>query len=721
MPSAVPVSSPRGRGLTRVRLLLVLLALLTLGLTPVTSADAAPASGTPLAIRLTGLSPAVVPTHGRLVVTGTVTNRSNQQWRDINIHAFASTVPLTTRAEVAAAAKSPIDAAVGNRWDSPHAFEGVGNLAPGESAKFRLSIPRSDLIIPRNKPGVYWFGVHALGTSPQGRDLTADGRARTFLAEPTAKAAARPATVSVVLPFRAAVRRDAEGRLRRPADWVRLLTGGGRLNRLLRLAESAPGDSVNLVVDPAVLDAIATVAYGPTDPAAPTATNQGTGTTTASPSPTESPSSTPSGQPTPSASPRPSKGVSAVQAARAAAYLTALVRTTGNQRTFATGYGDPDVAAMAASAPYLLQKSRTLAFATTAKYGINAAPVVAPVDGYLTDADLTATDSRSTVILGDHGHPKKRSQWRSGLGQTLLIGSDSVAAGGPSPGPRTDLLAMRQRILAEASLMTGSRSSGPLVVVLPDGWNPGPDWRNSDFFGTLQQPWLQLSGIGDSSPIDPIRQQLRVPAAARAHVLPTSVVAATRSVAQHARVFANALANPVGVNDAFDKVALQFPSYHSRGSAPSAEVGARALATDVTMRLDGVRVEGSDPVTLSGSGTFVVTLVNDLDVSVKVTLRASHLAQGLRLTMPDTITIPAHRRATVPVRAHASGAIVEQVVLSAATDKGARIGTPLQFTVRNSQAGTFIWLVMGAGGLLLVGMIARRLLRRGFRTRSPAQ
>ena len=46
------------------------------------------------------------------------------------------------------------------------------------------------------EPGVYWIGVHALGSNADGRDLVADGRARTFIPLVTKDQAKR--TVDVV-------------------------------------------------------------------------------------------------------------------------------------------------------------------------------------------------------------------------------------------------------------------------------------------------------------------------------------------------------------------------------------------------------------------------------------------------------------------------------------------------------------------------------------------
>ena len=139
----------------------------------------------------------------------------------------------------------------------------IGDLPPGKSTDFTLRIPRSELPIP-DQPGVYWVGVHALGTNKLGRDTVADGRARTFA--PLYRATTPKTDLTMVVPFRAKVRRDSTGALSEPKRWERLLGGQGRLERILGVVESAGSTPVTLVVDPAVLDAADTLAGTPRGP-----------------------------------------------------------------------------------------------------------------------------------------------------------------------------------------------------------------------------------------------------------------------------------------------------------------------------------------------------------------------------------------------------------------------------------------------------------------------
>ena len=55
---------------------------------------------------------------------------------------------------------------------------------------------------------------------------------------------------------------------------------------------------------------------------------------------------------------------------------------------------------------------------------------------------------------------------------------------------------------------------------------------------------------------------------------------------------------------------------------------------------------------------------------------------------------------------------MHEVTLLATTENGERLGSEVQFNVRTSNVGFVIWLVMGAGGAVLLGMIVFRIVKR---------
>ena len=88
--------------------------------------------------------------------------------------------------------------------------------SPARRRRFTVRLPRSKL--PVSTPGVYWFGVHALGADRGGSQLSAAGRDRTFLPLVPASVtnSGRVEQTSLVLPVRAGVIRAPDGTSRTP-------------------------------------------------------------------------------------------------------------------------------------------------------------------------------------------------------------------------------------------------------------------------------------------------------------------------------------------------------------------------------------------------------------------------------------------------------------------------------------------------------------------------
>src|SRR5262245_12240386 len=152
----------------------------------------------PLSVSIDQLSPSTIPATGSVRVSGFVTNDDTETWSTINVRPFISTTPLTTPDQLAEAAALPPDAIVGERINDERHKDFMEELAPGESMPYTVSVPRKLLHV--STPGVYWFGVHALGENAEGRDDIADGRARTFLPlVPDGRPGEEPA--SIVIPL----------------------------------------------------------------------------------------------------------------------------------------------------------------------------------------------------------------------------------------------------------------------------------------------------------------------------------------------------------------------------------------------------------------------------------------------------------------------------------------------------------------------------------------
>lgn len=219
-------------------------------------ATTSPAEPTPLQVNVTELTPATLRPKGKLTISGTVTNHSPHSWQAINVHPFVSSQPITTVAQLREANATAETAFVGSRLVDEDTFVALGDLEPGQSRSFSITLRRAALPVG-DDDGVYWIGVHALGQNPEnGRETL--GRFRTFISSRPVKASA---AFSVLIPVRQAVTYAPDGRILDAERWVDDLTDG-RLGRIVELLETLPDDSFTLVVDPALLAVAAQLAQG---------------------------------------------------------------------------------------------------------------------------------------------------------------------------------------------------------------------------------------------------------------------------------------------------------------------------------------------------------------------------------------------------------------------------------------------------------------------------
>jgi hypothetical protein len=667
-------------------------------------AAAAPAvEATPLTVQLTQLSPSTMPRKGRIVLSGTVRNDSEEIWSAINVHPVVGRNPLTSRDQLTAAAASDPAVEIGTRLTQVGQFAAIGDLVPGQSTTFTISLKAKDVRSEiAGTPGVYWIGVHALGQNTEGRDPVADGRARTFL--PLLPEDAHT-SVALVFPLRERVSRDRVGKLLDTSDWSTTLGDDGRLERIAQLLGSAGGLPVTMLVDPAVIDAVGSVAGN--NPAVSLGT-----------APPGGPTETPSDSASPS---RSDDRLGPVDRANAARWLAQVKAASALQTVLGLGYADPDVASLARRRPQLINLAAKESAAAFKQLGVDAVPTVAPASGWLDDEALASVPDDAMVLVSDHSAPRTRTQWRTPEGQDLVFTDAQAASGGPGPTPPLDALALRQRIVSDAALRAQEGSSGPMVVELPDDWDPGADWQSADFFAGLDLPWLDLVSLdrapsGDSGESTPtFDAALGYPPAERRAEVPLANVSATRALVSTANAMGQLLRSTNDVQHALTGIALDAVSYHARHDESLARE--QVIATNEAMqdRLGKVSVIGTDFVTLSGgSGTLTVTLVNELDQPITVGIRPRTTSSDVHIQTPKPLQMAPGQRTVLRLRAHASSIGVHEVTLTPVTADGTELGTPLTFSLRTSQVGRLIWGVLVGGGGLLVVMILRRI-RRGIR------
>ena len=676
-------------------------------------------TATPLAVTMDSMTPSTIPDRGRVTVSGTVTNNSDDVWTDLQVYLFRSQTPITTRAGLAEAALSDPATDVGPRVATEGRFDEIGDLAPGESTSYTVSVSRSDLALS-GEPGVYWIGTHVLGAVDGVRDGIAAGKARSFM--PLMDEDAEGTDLAVVMPLRDRVKRAPNGSLIGLRAWQDAVSDEGRLGRIVQLASTA-GSDLTWLVDPAVLEAIGSVAVDdPSFSTAPDGTGPEAGTPEeGSPSPSPSGSQSPSTGPTEAADPDAEDEVAELspEAITATEWLQSFRSESADDSMLALPYGDVDVAAITTNRLRpVLEESQRLSAETMAALGLTARSSVAPPRGFLPARALAALDATTTVLMTDRAFPTRSGTVVGRSNGTQVVLTDSAAAsGGPGPTDRLDALAVRQRLLSESALhaLTPERDT-PLVVTLPSRFDPGDDWQSADFFGGLDVPWLTRVGVGevvDSGPASTTTQPPLYPASQRAAHVPLANQLAARELQDLGRVYAELLTDNDNIADQLAKAGTLATSYQVRGRTDPALARARETAARVRRNLASVEVDGPAFVSMTNEiGPIGVTVENKLDDTVTVQLEAQTQSGDVEIEKPDPITLGPGQRAPVRMRARAASIGVHNVTLVATTTEGSMLGSQDQFTVRSSNIGTVIWVVMGAGAALLAVAIAVRLFRR---------
>lgn len=683
-------------------------------LPPVQAAPGGPA-GTPLEVSLETLTPSVIPQHGTITVTGEVTNTSEDTWTDVQAYLMTSQTPIGTEADLAAAASSDAATEVGSRVTREGLFDEVGDLAPGESTSYTVTVPRRDLEIT-GEPGAYWVGVHVLGAVDGIRDGVADGRARTFM--PLMSDRGPGTEVAVVVPLRDRVRRSADGRLLGLERWQTILGPEGRLARLSEFAGESERP-LTWLVDPAVLDAAASVAReNPPldtgdDGTGPDEGEPGDGSDEESGAPSPSPSAGSDGEAASGDGAEPT-----LEAQHAAAWLASFVEASSRSAVLALPYGDVDVAAVTANRlGRILRKAQALSQGTLDGLGVDGSTAVAPPSGLLPPRALAGLDPTTPVVLSDRAFPGAHGPLvtRPDGTQVALLHSAS-GRGGPGPNDRNDPLALRQRILAEAAVhaMSPDRDQ-PLVVSTPPYWEVGGSWQGADFFDGLDVPWLTqvdlntvFSRGGEQSSQPPAYS-----ARERRRQVPFANQLATQELVDTGDVYADLLTHNDSVRDELAKAAMLASSYAARSAPAAALERARNTTLRIRRTMQLVDIDGPGFVMMSSeTGPISVTVVNNLDEPVTVRLQAISSRDDLRISAPDPIALGPGQRAPVRMRAESAAIGVHEVTLVATTEDGRRLGSEVQFSVRSSNVGLVIWLVMGTAGALLMVMIGFRILRR---------
>ena len=670
----------------------------------------------PLQVTIDALSPSYVPVRGPVQVSGSVTNVSEDVWSDVNVYAFAGASPITSSAQLAQ--ERELDAAqpVGDRITAPGTFDDVADLEPGESAQFSFKVPRSDLGV--NEAGVYWFGAHALGEGPEGRDVIADGRARTFL--PLVPPTRQTLDTALVIPVRHQVRHAEDGSIADVEQWASDLDSGP-LRTLVDFGASAGSRPVTWLVDPAVPDAVQSLVAGnpPRSLAATVATEPGVGQGeddeggAAAPAPTAEPA------PSESAGSSAEQGAAAANAATAPgnAWLDRLREATTGNQILALPYGDVDVSAASRWNPQVHRAARTRSGNQLQPWGLTTSPGIGSPDGFIDPPAIGSLHRQSTVLVTERMFGADAPAVTRTSGRRLVVTS-SANEGGPAPGDPLAPVALRQQIVSEAALRLLSPGRKPLVVVLPLDWSPD---STTGFFEGLDVAWLNLTDVDGLAGRPDVRvpgTELTYPARQQRRELDAANFTSATALEAVGETLQNILTrNDQIASDVRDET-LTGLSYANRLRPDAARAAADRSRRWIQDQLAEVTVSAPRAVTLSSStGRFATTLTNGLDEPVTVRLEA--LAdEPLRIEGPENIQIAADSSTSVLLDASSAQLGVSNIELVVTDETGTPLGSTDQLPIRSVQVSQVIWVIVGAGVGLLFGAIIIRLFRRVRRART---
>lgn len=662
-----------------------------------------------LRVTIDDLSSIAIEPGAPLELSGLVRNTGDVRWRDAQVYLTMTAEPAVSKSGLDAF--TSIEGGFGNPVERLGLFDEIGAVRPGEPKPYSLSVPFGQLPINQT-PGVYHVGVIVLASNREGRDAVADARADTVMPLLPDAAAAAAAGAKLVrtnlltlLPLSALVSRHADGAFT-DDTLAAAVSEGGRLRNVLDFAASAPANTLDLVVDPAVLDACQDIASGFV-----IRTGRGQDATD-----TEGDA----------------------ESSRAAAdWLADLETIAQRQGMTLSPWGSPASSALAdGELPAVIEAAVLAGQTFAAEANLNAAITNWPIKGLTTRAGLARTRAAGAVVsvvsqlslptLRDSAlDPDRYPPAQVTLGTvdgplTALVTRKEI--GGVRFTSRVDLLELRQAVAAEATVRALSSShTQTSVLAAPSNWNPASN-ASAQFgalydFATVSPTSLAGAQIASTPYTGPVRLPMNAPSG-----FPAELVESIASLRSAGRVFVDLLTEHRRVSQEFDR------ELASAGSAwwqqhPNRATWLNKNSTrDKAAQVGKVTIAGASFVTLSSeSGRFPLTVTNGLDISVTVSVEVRAQDPAFEIEPLKPIVLEPGRQRDVEVVTRAKGSGLTAVTARLSTSSGRPFGRPVEFDLRATQIGLVIWVVFALAASVIVVASGLRIYRRirttGFRPR----
>jgi hypothetical protein len=652
------------------------------------------------------LSPSYLQPGTPVQVSGTVFNDTGDVWGDAQVGMMVSGTPFTSNAQIAAATRAdPYEDFAGEQILAPGTFDDIGDIAPGQSRSFTMTVPFRQLNLSGGD-GVYWVGAELRVTDGEGlRGSVA--RTLTFMPLVSDAPDVPKVDLAMLWPMFAPVPWNGKEYVRDSLPQQFALDG--RLRMLAELGASAVKNPLTWVVDPAVLDHASRMSHG----------------------------FTVDGRQVPADSD---------PARDAASWMRLVRRALSRSVALAVPYGNPDVASLAHAdiRPGVRGAARAgervLDALGVARLGLMWPPgghadhdvldksAEANADVTLLSRDSFAHPPAQAVVdmpVGSPGPPGQApgptASGSSSTTPTLVVTPDRSRVGlRAQPGQST--LQWRQLILANTALRAlfgGSQSHTAIAMPSPRWW-PDAAWRDADLFQGLHVPWItRVSTSALVNAPHPIYDGgLSYPPSASNRELGPGIMGKVRRLRRTSRTVDDLLTNPE-FNQARSDQAFGLSS--SSAWRDDRQTG-REIATDfVTTNRDMIRsidIEAPNFVTLSSaSGRFPISITNGLNAPVTVDLAVTARDPRMTVAPIGPVTLQRDQRVTVTVLTNSRGVGITTLTARMLTQAGTPFGPTATFQVRTTQIGTLVWVIMGVGGAVLFIAAGRRIFSRVRRHR----
>ncbi len=693
-------------------------------------------------LELTDLAPAYALPGDTLVLTGTLTNTTDEDFADPTLRIDVQQSVPTSRIPM----ERWFDPETGPRGRTVVTADYGVTVPPGGTAPFSFSVPVVDLGFPIRFDN---WGARGLQVSLTSGGETATARTMGVF-HPGEPVTEPNLGLSLLLPLTPSAR-----------EWTTAIETGVGVDEVagdrIREVVAATGPDASWALDPALLEPTGRTEETDPDAAAATgddgASNDADGTDGADAAPGTD--GAPAVDPTETADPADPDPTDAADPADptspadpAPSLQDDLVAAAGDRSVVALPRADADIPALAgagADGRTLLTDARTAALEVFAESGLQvgtttawpAAPGVSQeslalatragytavvLDGVAeADESLTATPSSRVDVTGEAAT------------LTALVSEPrlSGAVAGEAPegsGTMTEELASRQYALALSAVMTRESQTARTLLVTADREVVGDAGAGVDVAALgsrvttlLDAPWVTPVGLADAmagAPDDATRSALP----ASDDVTTQPFLRATEAVlAGHAESadLRSALERPDAldaVDDVLDTAISTAWRLDGTSPAVATSAAARALAPDSTAVT--IDVPASLVDLLAESSAVPLTLTNTLAQRVTVDVRVVPEQPALRVEDVDPVTIEPGDSVRVPVPMVAVANGRTRVDVTVASPDGAVIGTVKTFDLRVraewETVGTGI-VAAALGLLLVVGLV--RTFRRGRRNR----